>query len=447
MTLPPIDRTHDPEALSWVTGADAGPFPLQNLPFGRFDRQGLPGVGIALGDKVIDLQVVCEAGLLSGEALEAAREATASQRNAMLAIGPGQRRALRGALFELFRAGSDRAAAAGNVAGAVLLDRNRCAMLLPAEIGDFTDFNAGIHHASNGGRRRKLADPLLPNYRHVPIAYHSRASSVCVSGKEVRRPWGQSRPASPDTRPTFGPSAKLDFELELGFWVGRGNALGKPVPIGRAAESIAGFCLLNDWSARDLQGWESERLGPFLGKSFCTTVSPWVVTPEALAPFRLPAFRRAAGDPEPLAYLLDAADQHEGGLDLQLEVRLQTASMRRAGLAAVCIAVSHARHLYWTPAQMLAHHTSNGCNLQVGDLLGTGTVSAPEPSGFGTFLELGADGSQPLAVGDEQRCWLEDGDELDLTATASRKGFVSIGLGECRGRVAPAWPRFGEEAA
>jgi fumarylacetoacetase len=311
-------------------------------------------------------------------------------------------------------------------------------MHLPAEIGAFTDFFAGIEHASNGGRRRGQNPPLAPNYKYVPVAYHSRASSVRPSGVPIRRPHGQ-RLVGAATTPTFGPCLKLDFELELGVWIGGGNALGEPVAIGRAADHIVGLCLVNDWSARDIQRWESAPLGPFLSKNFGSTISPWVVTVEALAPFRIAQAPRPAGDPQPLEYLWDDGDQASGAFDIDLEVLLSSASMRSKAQQAKRVSVSNTKHLYWTLAQMVAHHTCGGCNLEPGDLFGSGTVSAPDPSGYGSISELSYDGERPFEIAPgEKRSFLEDGDEVVFRAHARRDGFVAIGFGECSGRIAPA---------
>ncbi|HJS85133.1 MAG TPA: fumarylacetoacetase, partial [Acetobacteraceae bacterium] len=316
-----------------------------------------------------------------------------------------------------------------------------CITYMPAQVGDYTDFYAGIHHATNVGRLFRPDAPLMPNYKWVPIGYHGRASSLRPSGTEVRRPSGQRKhPDRPE--PSFGPCERLDYELELGVWVGPGNALGAPVPIGEAAGHIAGYCLLNDWSARDLQSWEYQPLGPFMAKSFHTTISPWIVTPEALAPFRAPQPPRPEGDPRPLPYLWDEADQQAGALDLELEVLLLTRAMRERGMAPHRLSVGSALNMYWTPAQMLAHHASNGCNLQPGDLLGTGTISSPTPEGHGSLLEITQGGRAPIRLpSGEERRFLEDGDEVILRAQARRDGFVAIGFGECRGTVAPAVSR------
>jgi len=310
-------------------------------------------------------------------------------------------------------------------------------MYLPAHIGDYTDFYAGIHHAENVGRLMRPDSPLLPNYKWLPIGYHGRASSIRPSG-DVRRPCGQRKPAS-ESEPSFGPSRNLDYELELGVWIGPGNALGTSIPIGDAAQHIAGFCLLNDWSARDIQGWEYQPLGPFLAKSFCTTISAWIVTPEALAPFRAAQPPRPNGDPAPLPYLHDPVDQAVGALDLELEVLLTTREMKKQGLAPHRLSISTSTALYWTPAQLVAHHTSGGCNLNPGDLFGTGTISTPTTDGYGSLLEITQGGRAPITLpSGEERRFLEDGDEIVLRARGKRDGAAPIGFGECRGVVLPA---------
>jgi fumarylacetoacetase len=310
--------------------------------------------------------------------------------------------------------------------------------LLPAHVGDYTDFYASAHHATHVGRLFRPDHPLLPNYKWIPIGYHGRASSVVASGRPVRRPLGQRRPAEGEP-PPFGPSELLDYEVEVGVFVGRGNELGAPVPIGEAEEHLFGVCLLNDWSARDIQAWEYQPLGPFLGKSFATTISPWVVTTEALAPFRAPALERPAGDPEPLPYLAHGMDAHTAGVDIRVEAWLETPKMREGGSPPARISCASTRDLYWTLAQMLAHHASNGCNLRPGDLFGSGTVSGPSRDSFGCLLEITRRGQEPLELPTgETRTFLEDGDEVILRGFCERVGYRRIGLGECRGRVEPA---------
>jgi fumarylacetoacetase len=310
---------------------------------------------------------------------------------------------------------------------------------VPCLVGDYTDFYVGIHHATNVGKQFRPDNPLLPNYKYVPIGYHGRASSVRPSGEPVIRPNGQ-RKAPDAVAPGYGPSGRLDYELELGLWIGRGNELGSPIPIGEASEHIAGYCLLNDWSARDIQGWEYQPLGPFLAKNFLTSVSPWIVSPEAIAPFRKPMPSRPAGDPQPLPYLDDASDREKGALGIQLEVTLTTEQMRAAGVAPQILSRGSAdAAMYWSAAQIVAHHSSNGCNLQPGDLIGTGTLSTDSAGGLGSLLEISQGGKQPvqLATG-ETRSFLEDGDEVTLRAWCEAEGAVRIGLGECVGRVVPA---------
>ena len=426
-----VDHTHDPALTSWVTSANGHPdFPVQNLPFGVFSPlAGAPRGGIAIGDMILDLRALVEAGLLDDEAQDAARHAMGATLNAFLGLGAGPRQALRDAVSTLLAEGSDERAA-------LLHPAEACIMYMPAHVGDYTDFYAGIHHATAVGRLFRPDTPLLPNYKWVPIGYHGRASSLRISGAELRRPSGQ-RKRPDDAQPSFGPSRNLDYELELGIWVGTGNALGAPIPASQAAQHIAGYCLLNDWSARDIQGWEYQPLGPFLAKSFCTTISPWIITPEAMAPFRARPMARLPDDPAPLDYLLDGADQAAGGLDLALEVFISTAGMRAKGLAPHALSKGSATDLYWTPAQLLTHQASNGCNLRSGDLLGTGTISSPD--GPGSLLELSQGGKSPLTLpSGETRRFLEDGDEVLFTAHARRGGAVSIGFGPCRGTVLPA---------
>ena len=421
-----IDETHDPALKSWVPGADGHPdFPVQNLPYGIFSLGGgEPRPGVAIGDRLLDLAAI--GGLLPVEP-------GGHTLNAILKLPPEPRLALRRKLSNLLSDEGHRPALAPH-----LHDRAAATMHLPAAIGDYTDFYAGIHHATNVGRQFRPDEPLLPNYKHVPIGYHGRASSIRPSGVPVIRPRGQRRPPGADA-PVFGPTARLDYELELGVWVGRGNNLGDAIPIGEAAEHIGGFCLLNDWSARDFQAWEYQPLGPFLAKNFHTTISPWVITPEALAPFHLPQPPRPDGDPRPLDYLWDEADQAGGALAIDLEVRLLTARMREAGAPPQRLSRGPASNMYWTAAQILAHHASNGCNLNPGDLLGTGTISAPSEDGFGSLLELSYGGTRPIRLPEgEERSFLEDGDEVILSATARADGYRSIGFGECRAMVLPA---------
>jgi fumarylacetoacetase len=432
-----LNQTHDPGRKSWVASANGHPnFPIQNLPLGIFTPRGSGArrPGVAIGDMIFDLAAAQAAGLLTGEAARAIEAAAVGILNPVFAAGAKPRKALRARLSELLSEGSTEA----NRMEGMLHGAAGCTMHLPAHVGDYTDFYVGIHHATNVGKLFRPDNPLLPNYKYVPIGYHGRASSVVPSGAPIRRPSGQ-RKMPDEPAPSFGPCRNLDYELELGVWIGPGNALGQPIPISDAGEHIAGFCLLNDWSARDIQAWEYQPLGPFLSKNFASTVSPWVVTPEALAPFRTTQPPRPEGDPTPLAYLRDETDEREGGLDLELEVLLVTTGLREKSLGPHRLSLSGSRHMYWTVAQMVAHHTCNGCNLRPGDLLGSGTISAPDEAGCGSLLETTQGGRRPvrLASGEERR-YLEDGDEVLLRARASRAGFVPIGFGECRGTVLPA---------
>jgi fumarylacetoacetase len=323
--------------------------------------------------------------------------------------------------------------------GAALTPRESATLLKPVEPANYTDFYASIHHATRVGKLFRPENPLLPNYKHVPIGYHGRASSIVVSGTPVRRPHGQTRPSEPGGKPGFGPTHFLDYEVEVGMYIAGINPLGEPASIRQAGDRIFGISLLNDWSARDIQTWENQPLGPFLAKSFATSVSSWVVPTAALATFRVPAAPRSSEDPEPLSYLFDAADQHTGGIDLTLEAFLLTPGMRAAGQVPHRLSQANLRDLYWTPAQLIAHHTSNGCNLLPGDLLATGTVSGREDSAAGCLLELTAGGAKPVPLPNgETRTALEDGDEVILRGFCRRQGFPDVSLGECRGLVLPA---------
>jgi fumarylacetoacetase len=435
-----IDDTHSPGRRSWVASAnDHADFPIQNLPLGVFTPpEGTPRGGVAIGDEILDLAAALELGLFDGLTAQAAQAACGATLNPLFALGGEPRRALRRRLGEILDADGRDRARIEPLRSQVLHRAADCRLELPVAIGDYTDFFAGIHHATNAGKLFRPDNPLMPNYKYVPIGYHGRASSIAASGTGVRRPNGQRKPPA-EPVPSFGPSRNLDFELELGVWIGPGNALGAPLPIAEAAEHIAGFCLLNDWSARDIQGWEYQPLGPFLGKSFLTSISPWVVTPEALAPFRIAQAPRPAGDPVPLPYLLDAPDQAAGALDIELEVLLLTPGLREKGLAPHRLATSNAHHLYWTVAQLVAHHTCGGCNLRPGDIFGTGTISGPSEDTLGSLLEISAGGRQPVTLASgEMRRFLEDGDTIIMRAHCRRDGFAAIGFGECRGTIEPA---------
>ena len=438
--MPALDVTHDPRLRSWVTSADStSDFPLQNLPFGvvagttGVTKHDAPHGVVRIGDAVLDLRGLAAAGLLTGDAQAAAEAAAHGALNALFALGSGPRVALRKALHSLLVQGAELEQA---VAG-LLTPLSEVDVLLPARIGDYTDFYVGIHHARNIGALFRPNDPLLPNYKWVPIGYHGRASSVRVSGTPIIRPHGQLK--SDDTpAPTLAPTRRMDFELELGVWIGPGNRLGEPVRLDDAESHVAGYCLLNDWSARDVQAWEYQPLGPFLAKNFGTTISPWVVTPEALAPFRIPV-DRSEEDPDPLPYLDSELHRTQGGLDVALDVLISTARMRKHGEEPHLISRSSSRHMYWSVAQMVTHHTSNGCDLRPGDLLGSGTISGPNSGSEGSMMELSHGGISPVPLPNgEARIFLEDGDKVILTARAHRPGAASVGFGECIAVVEPA---------
>ncbi|HTS24005.1 MAG TPA: fumarylacetoacetase [Casimicrobiaceae bacterium] len=425
---PELDETHDPALASWVESANAADadFPIQNLPFGRFRRPQATEwcIAVAIGDQALDL---LRAGLVDTDDM-----------NRLMQADVASRHALRRAISRALRRGS----AGADRLRAWLVPQADVEMGLPCRIGDYTDFYTGIHHATNVGKLFRPDNPLLPNYKWVPIGYHGRASSIVASPRPFERPSGQFKlPDEP--APSFGPTRRLDFELELGAFVGMPNALGEPIPMEQAEAHLFGLALLNDWTARDVQTWEYQPLGPFLSKSFATSVSPWIVTLEALAPFRVP-FERPAGDPQPLPYLDSVANRRTGAIDISLEVALQTAAMRDAGSPAQPLMTSNFRESYWTLAQLVAHHSVNGCNLQAGDLLGTGTQSGSAPAQGGSLLELSQGGKLPLRLANgESRSFLEDGDSVILRARCERSGFRRIGFGECRGTVLPARVRAG----
>jgi fumarylacetoacetase len=431
-----LNETHDPARTSWVASANAPgcDFPVQNLPFGVFRPRGdsaEPMVGVAIGDRILDVAAV--APFVDAPAREAAAACASPHLNDLMALGPPVWSALRRALSRLLSEPGERARVEK-----FLTPMAQAELFVPARIGNFTDFFASIFHATNAGRIFRPDNPLNPNYKYVPVAYHSRASSVCASGTPVRRPLGQSK-GPDDAAPAYRASRALDYELELGFYIGTPSALGEPVPIAQAGDHIFGFCLLNDWSARDIQAWEAQPLGPFLGKSFTTSVSPWVVTAEALAPYRIAAFARPAGDPAPLPYLLDVNDQAHGGLDIALYVFLTTENSRAAGTAPFRLSTGSFATIFWTVAQMVAHHASNGCNLQIGDLMGTGTCSGPQDESRGCLLEITSRGQQPIALPNgETRGFLQDGDEVIFRAHCDGAGRARIGFGECRAVILPA---------
>ena len=436
-----LDETRDPRRKSFVESANHGnsDFPIQNLPYGVFRRARTDEafrVGIAIGDQIFDLSEVQD--LFGADAREAARACAASSLNALMSLSCDEWAALRRDTACLL----DERTSVSNwsAVSQCLVPMADAQMSLPVRIGDFTDFYASIFHATNAGRIIRPDNPLLPNYKYLPVAYHSRVSSIQLSGGQVRRPSGQVK--SPQLEhPRLAPSSRLDYEAELGLYIGTPSTLGEPIPISSAGKHVFGFSLLNDWSARDLQVWEYQPLGPFLAKNFATTVSAWVVPAAALQPYRAPAFARAAGDPAPLPHLSDPDDQREGAIDITLETHLRTAKMRQAGEGAVKLSSASFADTYWTVAQMIAHHTSNGCNLLTGDLLGSGTVSGPEEHNWGSLLELSHGGSKPLQLPNgEQRRFLEDGDEIILRGHCSREGAARIGFGECSATVIAALP-------
>ena len=425
-----LDETHDPQATSWVEGAHGhAEFPVQNLPFGVFSPPGGgKRGGVAIGDLVLDLSAVT--GLLEREASDAARLASGETLNALFAVGNAAADALRKGLFALLTDSSSE-----REVGPALIPAGDCRLHLPFAVGDYTDFYTGIHHAENVGKQFRPDNPLLPNYKWVPIGYHGRSSSILPSGFDVARPKGQQKGAEGEA-PAFGPSKRLDYEMEMAIWTSGSNAIGEPIPIGEAGDYIAGLSILNDWSARDLQAWEYQPLGPFLAKNFHTTVSPWVVTSAALAPFRIAQPARPAGDPHPMPYLWGEADQAHGAYAIEMEVLLSTARMRAAGHAPQRLSKGPMSAMYWTAAQLIAHHTVNGCNLRAGDLLGTGTLSSESRETFGSLLELSDGGKRPIELpGGEMRTFLEDGDEIVMKAHAVREGYRTIGFGECRGTI------------
>lgn len=433
-----LNETHDPALRSWLgcaNQADAD-FPVQNLPFAVFRRQGRHGAfrgGVAIGDQILDLAAAVDSGAFHGAAAVALKAAAGDSLNALMALGQPAWSALRLALSRALREG---AAEQSQLAGC-LVPQAVAEYTVPARIGDYTDFYTSVHHATNIGRQFRPDNPLLPNFKWIPIGYHGRASSIGVSGQAFFRPRGQTMPPGA-SEPVFGPCKRLDYELEMGVFVGAGNALGEPIPITEAESQVFGLCLLNDWSARDIQAWEYQPLGPFLSKNFATTISPWIVTLEALTPYRI-AFMRPADDPQPLPYLDAPANRAQGAMDVQLEVLLQTQAMREQGQPAARLTRTSYRHAYWTVAQMVAHHTVNGCNLQPGDLLGTGTLSGPTLDQAGALIELTVGGKQPLTLPNGQtRTYLEDGDAVLLRGWCEKPGVARIGFGECVGTVLPA---------
>ena len=438
----PLDETHDPERRSWIESANAPgcEFPIQNLPFGVFAAKGVsPRGGVAIGNQILDVAEAAKVFGITGLAADAATACGEATLNRLMSLGRSHWKALRLALSRALstEAGWEDRKAKGF---ACLVPMAQAALQMPARIGDYTDFYTSVFHATNVGKFFRPDNPLLPNYKWVPIGYHGRASSIVASGVPVIRPNGQLKPPTAET-PTFGACKNLDYETELGFFVGTGNEYGKALRIGEAADHVFGAVLLNDWSARDIQAWEYQPLGPFLAKSFATTISPWIVTMEALEPYRTAAFQRPAGDPAPLPYLTDSADQKHGGYSIEVEMSLRSAKMRAAGQAPLRLSRGNYRDAYWTLAQMVAHHSSNGCNLQPGDLLGTGTLSGDTPESVGSMLELTQRGANPVKLPTgETRAFIADGDEVIERGRCAREGFATIGFGEACGTVQPAVP-------
>ncbi|HEY9691631.1 MAG TPA: fumarylacetoacetase [Oculatellaceae cyanobacterium] len=431
-----INATHDSSLRSWVESANSpdSDFPIQNLPFGVFRCGGITDtsqIGVAIGDRILNLSSCSQAGLFQGLPQQIQEAIVASSLNLLMGLGQTAWSTLRDRISNILRWNGETT----SPATAFLIPMSDAEMLLPASIGDYTDFYASIFHATNVGKLFRPDNPLLPNYKYVPIAYHGRASSIVTSGTSIKRPSGQTK--KPDEQiPSFRPSQRLDYELEVGFFVGSGNELGQPIAIEKAEEHIFGLCLVNDWSARDIQAWEYQPLGPFLAKSFATTISPWVVTLEALAPFRCPAFQRAEGDPLPISYLSDSDNTQLGGIDITLEVFLSSPQMREQGIEPLRLSRGSFQQMYWTIAQMLTHHTSNGCNLRAGDLLASGTVSGAEESTRGCLLEITQGGSNTIELPTgEVRSFLADGDEVILRGSCEKDGYARVGFGECRGLI------------
>ncbi len=434
-----MNATHNPELTSWIESANSpeSDFPIQNLPFGVFSRKGDSErrVGVAIGDQIIDVGESLSANLWSGGARDVARWCDRPNLNELMQAPKAALSEFRARLSELLTGTPGDDSVINPLPPGALVPMAEAEMFPPAVIGDYTDFYASIYHATNVGKLFRPDAPLLPNYKYVPIGYHGRASSIVVSGTEITRPRGQITPQG-SQKPNFAPTEMLDYEAEVGFFVGRGNDLGTTIPIGEAEDHIFGICLVNDWSARDIQSWEYQPLGPFLAKNFATTISPWVVTWEALEPYRVPSFFRPPSDPAPLPYLSSEKDRSAGGLDLTVEVYIRSMLMREGRLRPARLSAASLADMYWTPAQMLTHHASNGCNLRPGDLFASGTVSGPEPNSQGCLLELTRRGAETVTLPTgEERKFLHDGDEITIRAYFQREGAARIGLGECSGLI------------
>lgn len=433
-----INETHDVSLTSWVSSANSEncDFPIQNLPFATFKRKGsneaLRG-GVAIGDQILDLAQVAQSGLFTGEVQDALQAASESTLNKLMGLGSKASSALRLALSRALRSGSEQQAALKSC----LVAQADAEYGMPCTIGDYTDFYTSVYHATAVGSLFRPDNPLLPNYKWVPIGYHGRSSTIGISGQSFHRPQGQTK--APDANePSFGPCKRLDYELEMGIFIGKGNEMGHPIKITEADDHVFGLCLFNDWSARDIQAWEYQPLGPFLAKNFASTISPWIVTMEALAPYRV-AFSRPAEDPQPMEYLSSSFNSEQGSFDVQLECLLETEKMRNAGDDAALLSTSSFKHSYWTVAQMVTHHSVNGCAMQPGDLLGSGTQSGPEHEEAGSLLELTRGGKESISLPNgEERKFLEDGDAVIMRGYCAKDGFARIGFGEVVGTVLPA---------
>ncbi|MBG9992067.1 fumarylacetoacetase [Pseudoalteromonas sp. NSLLW24] len=432
-----INETHDINLTSWVESAnvDNCDFPIQNLPFAEFRRKGSDEAfrgGVAIGDQVIDLAKLSKLNVLTGDAKTAADAASEATLNTFMGLGGQYWSALRLALSKALRAGSEHQQALRDT----LVAQSDIEFSLPCRIGDYTDFYTSIYHATAVGSLFRPDNPLLPNYKWVPIGYHGRSSSIDVSGQTFHRPKGQTK--APDAEvPSFGPCKRLDYELELGIYLGKGNALGDAIAIENAENHVFGFCVFNDWSARDLQAWEYQPLGPFLAKNFASTVSPWIVTTEALAPYRT-SWTRDENDPQPMDYLESKANRDQGAFDIQMDVKIQTQKMRSEGHNPTRVSTSSFKHSYWTVAQMVTHHTVNGCNFMPGDMLGSGTQSGPTHEEAGSLLELSRGGKEKITLSNgEQRSFLEDGDNVIMRGWCEKEGYARIGFGSVESTVLP----------
>ena len=433
-----LNETHNPALTSWVESANIenSDFPIQNLPFASFKLKGSNEdfrVGVAIGDQVIDLKAVFALDIFDGDVQAALEQCCNTQLNSFMSMGKHFWSALRQALSKALTTGSELQAKLVSC----LIAQADVVYALPCQIGDYTDFYTSIHHATSVGKKFRPDNPLLPNYKWVPIGYHGRSSSIEVSGSNFKRPKGQTK-APTATEPSFGPCKRLDYELEVGVFIGNGNDLGESISIDNAEDHVFGICLFNDWSARDIQGWEYQPLGPFLSKSFASTISPWIVTSEALAPYKA-QWTRDEADPQPLPYLESQHNRDFGSLDLNLQVLIETETMRNAKQAAVQLSQSNFKDSYWTVAQMVAHHTVNGCNLRPGDMFGSGTQSGPNPEEAGSMLELSNAGAEPIQLPNgETRTFLEDGDCVIMKGWCKKEGAARIGFGEVSATVLAA---------